>query len=54
MTYLQAARHAKEAADLASTARSHYSEYEDKKLAEAVEELAKAVQELARAANNAD
>ena len=47
MTYLEAAEHAKKAASAAGSSKSHYTDHEDRKLAEAVKELSLAVQELA-------
>jgi hypothetical protein len=49
MTFSDAAAQAQKAAASASAAKSHYTDYEDRKLAEAVHQLAKAVQEMADA-----
>ena len=47
MTFLDAADHAKKAESAARTAKSYYTDHEDRKLAEAVQNLAKAVEAMA-------
>lgn len=49
MTFLDAAVHAKKAEDAARASKNHYTDHNDRKLAESVEHLAKAVRELSEA-----
>lgn len=51
MSFSGAASHAKKAEDAARASKNHYTDHEDRKLAESVEHLAKAVKELAEALN---
>ena len=53
MSYLTAAQYARNAGLAAGIAKSHFTDYEHTKLAEAIELLSKAVEEMARSANRA-
>ena len=48
MSYLDAARHAKEAADYADRARAQSGDTYERRMAQATSELATAVEELAK------